>query len=314
MWQASKNSDQRVTLLMGVHEGAAHLPAQLRSIAAQHHKNWNLICSDDGSTDTSGSLLTKFARDHPGQVQTKNGPQQGFSANYMHMIQHLPSNIGLVGFADQDDIWTPEKISRAVDALGGCAGAPALYCGRRWDWVPKTGKTRATRTPDHPCSFRNALIENVAFGNTILLNPAAAQLARAAARRTGRVFAHDWWLYLLITGTGGQVFFDDGPPWLLYRQHAQNVLGAGWGIRSQMRRKRAVLRGVFADRVTLNVKAMEDVRDLLTPDARATLAAFDTARSQPLVPRLTGLRQVAPYRQTRMSTYGFWGAASLGRV
>lgn len=314
MWQSGQNSDHRVTLLMGVFDGAAHLPAQLRSISSQRHQNWTLTCSDDGSTDLSVPLLTRFAQGHPGQVQLTTGPQQGFSANYMNMVRKLPPSCGFVGFADQDDIWTPEKISRAVHALRRFGGSPALYCGRRWDWMPGSGKTRATKTPDYPCSFRNALIENVAFGNTILLNPAAAQLARAAAQRTAQVFAHDWWLYLLITGAGGQVVFDDGPPVLLYRQHLQNAVGAGRGILSQLRRKRAVLRGVFADHITHNLRAMEHVDDLLTPDARATLATFGAARTQTFFPRLAGLSQVAPYRQTRIATLGFWGAASLGRV
>lgn len=314
MPQSHQYADRPVTLLMGVYNGAVHLPAQLHSIAAQKHQKWHLTCSDDLSTDASLGILAQFAQDHPGQVDLVKGPQQGFAANYFQMIRNLPADIGVVGFADQDDIWTPDKVSRGLEALRQQGTAPTLYCGRRWDWFPESDLKIATKPPAHPCSFRNALIENIAFGNTILLNLAAAQLARTAAQRTRRSYAHDWWLYLLITGAGGKVVFDPGPPSLLYRQHRQNAVGAGRGIAAQIRRKRAVLQGSFADHINENLHALFQVRDLLTPTNRKTLDQFATARGQSLLPRLAGLRRAAPYRQSRIASLGFWGAASLGRI
>lgn len=314
MPQPRQYAEHQVTLLMGVRNGAAHLPAQLHSIAAQHHKSWHLTCSDDLSADASLEILAQFAQDHPGRVDLVKGPQQGFAANYLQLIRNLPPDMGFVGFADQDDIWTPDKISRGLVALRHQGMTPTLYCSRRWDWFPQRQTKVATKAPEHPCGFRNALIENVAFGNTILLNPAAAGLARTAAQRTRTVYAHDWWLYLLITGAGGKVVFDPGPPSLLYRQHRQNAIGSGRGFSARIRRKRAVLQGAFAEHINDNLHALAQVRDLLTPTNRKTLDHFSIAREQSLLPRLAGLRRVAPYRQSRMGSLGFWGAASLGRI
>jgi hypothetical protein len=168
----------------------------------------------------------------------------------------------------------------------------------------------ATRPP----GFRNALIENIATGNSILLNPPAARLARGAAQRTGSVFAHDWWLYLLITGAGGNVAFDPGAPSLLYRQHEGNVIGGGQTASAQIGRKIKVLQGAFSDRIKGNLAAMEAVRDLLTPENQSVLDAFAQARNAPLPTRLTALRKIGPYRQTTLGNIGFWGAASLGRI
>ena len=304
----------RVTILMGVRNGAAFLPAQLASIAGQTHRNWRLICSDDGSTDDSRAILADFARAHPGQVTLRHGPLAGFSANYMGLIRGLAAAPGYVSFADQDDVWMPDKLSRALDLLGAGADRPALYCGRHQLWYPGLRAGRATPRRRHPCTLENALAENVASGNTVMLNPAAARLARRAAQMTGDVFAHDWWLYLLIAAAQGQVIFDNGPPKVLYRQHGANAIGAGRSLQSQFRRKIGVLRGEFGARVTGNLAALEAVADLLPAESRAQIARYAAARQLDGLSRVLALRRVGPYRQSWQGTLGFWGAASLGRV
>ncbi len=310
----SNLTDQKVTLLMGVRNGAAHLPEQLKSIAAQSHKNWEMLCSDDGSDDDSRDIIQRFADSTPNQVRVLNGPKRGFSANFIQMIARLPAGVGYVGFADQDDIWEPDKIARAVAHLGGQTQEPALYSVRCWYWYPNMDRRVASHLPTRPSSFRNALIENIATGNTIMLNPAAARLARSAAQRSPAVFAHDWWLYLLITGAGGKVCFDSGAPGLLYRQHEGNAIGGGQTATAQVQRKMKVLQGAFADRIKSNLHALDAVRDLLTPENQQTLDAFAQARTATILPRLNALRRIGPYRQTTMGNLGFWGAACLGRI
>lgn len=307
--------DDPITILMGVYNGAGMLAAQLQSFADQSDRDWRLVASDDGSTDGSDALIAEFAGGIAQPVEQIRGPGRGFSANYMAMIAGLEPGCGPVAFADQDDIWLPDKLARARTALAGCDPArPALYCARRWLWQEEGDRRVATPPSTRAPSFRNALIENIAPGNTVVLNAAAARLARMAAPRTGAVFAHDWWLYLLISGAGGQVVADDGPPCLLYRQHEGNLIGGGAGLAAQAGRKRAVLRGAFAERLAGNLAAMRSIEDLLTPENARIARDFDAARRAALPARLAGLMRVAPYRQRRLGSFGFWGAALLGRV
>ncbi|KIN65797.1 Glycosyl transferase, group 2 family protein [Sulfitobacter noctilucae] len=303
-----------VTILMGVYNGARHLPAQLGSIAGQSVPDWHLVCSDDGSADESLKMLEVFAREHPGKVSILKGPQKGFSANYMALIAGLNPDCGYVCFADQDDIWLNDKLARSLDALSSHSVKPALSCGRHLYWYPERGQLTPSPRLTRPFSLRNALIENVASGNTVMLNPAAAALANKAAQRTGNVFAHDWWLYLLVTGTGGTVIFDNDPPTILYRQHGDNNIGAGRSAKTQILRKFGVLRGLFSGRIDANIAALAAIEDLLTPEARGICREFNTARQRKGISRLTKLRRIRPYRQKRAATLGFWGAATLGRI
>lgn len=306
-------SQDKITILMGVYNGADHLPAQLQSIAAQTHPNWHLHCSDDGSTDATAAVLDRFAKDHPGKVTVVRGPQDGFAANFMSLIRNLPDRPGHVSFADQDDIWEPEKLSRALKMLHG-RDDPTLYAARYTVWFPGRDAHQPSPRLSRPASFRNALVENIATGNTIVLNPAAAALAHQAAQQKGAVYAQDWWLYLLITGAGGRVVFDDGPPVLLYRQHDRNVIGGGLAPHQKLRRKLRALDGAYGARLHSNLDAMTRIRAHLTPENAALVDQFAEARTASLPRRLHLLRSIAPYRQSTLGNLAFWGAASLGRI
>lgn len=304
-----------VTILMGVLNGAKWLQPQLDSISEQDHEDWVLRFSDDGSTDLSSQIVRGFSDRFPTRIHCGHGPRTGFGDNYMRLIRNLPEKAGYTAFADQDDVWSREKLGRAVAALSGFEETPTLYCGQRWLWYPKADRRIKSSRPNRDFEFRNALIENVAAGNTVMLNPAATRLARQASRMiTQPVFAHDWWLYQLITGAGGKVVYDSGPPCILYRQHSANAIGAGHGMSAQIKRKTGVLKGNFAMRVQQNLAVLGQIRSLLTEEARHDLRRFELARTAALQQRLLLLNEVRPYRQTPVGTLGFWGAASLGQI
>ena len=301
-----------IQILMGVCDGATHLPAQLQSIADQTCLGWTLVASDDSAGPESRAVLDRFAAGTDHDIQVLAGPRQGFAANYLHLLAQ--AGPGPLAFADQDDVWQPDKLARAVTALVALpAGTPALYCARVQPWDGVRALPAMPPLP-RPPGFANALIENVATGNTVVLNAAAAALARELAPRVPAPFAHDWWLYQLVSGVGGTVIHDDGPPVVLYRQHADNAIGAGRGPAAQVARKRAVLGGALAQRLTLNAAALGGARDRLTPANAALFDAFEAARARRGVARLRSLARLGLYRQRPAATAGFFGAAALGLV
>lgn len=145
-----------VTILLASFQGAAFLGQQLRSIADQTHRNWSLILSDDGSTDGTQDIAARFAASRPaGQVRVIDGPSAGATQNFLHLLQTAPE--GAIAFCDQDDVWFPDKLARAVDALRPHDG-PAHYAARTVicdeTLKPLTGSRHFRR----PFGFRNALI------------------------------------------------------------------------------------------------------------------------------------------------------------
>jgi len=298
-------------ILLATYNGGNVVQAQLDSLVAQSEVNWHLRISDDGSTDDTKTILQRFADSHPGQVTLNNGPQTGFVANFLSLLTGSDIAAPWVAFCDQDDVWLPHKLERATAWLATQdPETPALYCGRNWVCDADLTKLHLSPLFDRPPRFANALVENIATGNTVVLNRAARDLAVKCAPHAEQVFAHDWWIYQLVTGAGGQVFFDPEPG-VLYRQHDANQVGHG----RQLRHVPQVLAGHFADRVGRNIAALDPVAHVLTPHNQQILRTFTAARSAPgPLRRMLALRRSGAYRQSARGQLGLTVAMGLGRV
>ena len=196
------------------------------------------------------------------------------------------------------------------------ADIPALYCSRTWITDAHLGNRRLSALFTKPPGFANALVQNIAAGNTILLNRAAAGLARAAAPGAVGIAdlpAHDWWLYQLVTGVGGTVVRDPAPT-LLYRQHDANQIGANDGWRARMSRIGMLLGGRFSDWNAANITALETLGTHLTPKNRDALARFAALRQRALPGRVWGFARSGLYRQTALGQAALWLAVLLRRI
>ncbi|MCX7888385.1 MAG: glycosyltransferase [Rhodobacteraceae bacterium] len=307
----------RVDILLAAHEGARFLPAQLDSILAQDHRAWSLTVSDDGSRDDTAALVEAFAhRAGAGRVRLVRGPGRGATANFLSLLAGWDGGADFVALADQDDVWFPAKLGAAIRALGPCGGL-ALYGARTVVTDALLRPYALSPCPHRPLGFRNALVQNVAGGNTMVLPAAAAGLAAAAARRlrTAGVepAAHDWWLYQLVSGAGGAVLHDPVPR-LLYRQHGANLVGANAGWRARMVRARGLVAGRFAAWNRQNRLALAALRDLLSAEARAALDGFCALADLSGWPALRALDRAGLYRQTHAGDLSLRLAAWLGRV
>lgn len=315
-----KRSDAgRACILLAVRNGMAFLPAQLESFAQQDHPDWELIASDDGSTDETPRLLRDFAtamqaKGHP--VTLVDGPCRGGTVNFLTLLAQAP-DVPWVALSDQDDVWLPDRVSRGIAALQALGDdGPALYCSATIVVDEDLGRPRPSRRVPRPLGFRNALLQNIAAGNTILLNRAAARLVREAAREAADVVdlaAHDWWLYQLLTGAGGTVIYDPTPT-LYYRQHGRNQIGANTGTKAGITRFTLVLQGRFQSWNTANIDALRVAADRLTDENRAVVEEFATLRAAPVLARLKRFARLRLYRQSRVGQSVVWLAVLLGRI
>lgn len=260
-----------VQIVMATHNGARYLREQLESFSAQDHKDWSLLISDDGSTDATREIVAEFAARVPQKVRLVDGPCKGPTANFLFLLNHPDLGDFPTALSDQDDIWMPDRLSRFVASLEEQAGdeVPFLYCGAT-QVINEGGQAlylsdTRPRTP----SFWNALVESIAGGNTMGIDRTALRLVRRIGADLVAPF-HDWWLYLLITGTGGRVVYDQRPL-LMYRQHEGNVRGSNKGWRSRVVRLREFVGGEYRRWVRLNLAALKHIDAELTPETRAAI-------------------------------------------
>jgi hypothetical protein len=298
-------SDANVAILLSTRNGASFLGEQLDSLLAQSHGEWEIFWRDDGSQDATQSLMHAFA-DGVGHGRVvdmnDNFGHLGITASFLGLLRRAPRD-RIIAFADQDDVWLPEKLARGVAALARMPSAtPGLYCARQRLVGENLAPVKDSPLLSGPLGFPQAMTQNVATGCTVMLNPKAARLLCDA--REPPETLHDWWSYLLVSAAGGMVTMDDTPT-VLYRQHAHNAVGVPL---SNPKRAWAALRrgpGAFMRTFRAHMRALEDQQELLSPAARESLGLISRGLHDGFSRRLRALAHPALKRQNWAETQLF---------
>ena len=306
---APRSPEPRVAILLATYNGAPWLREQLDSLLRQTHDNWVLYWRDDGSGDGTVAILQDFGH-RAGQgrcVQVGQPPGRlGATGNFLTLLRAVCDTLAehdVVAFADQDDIWLPQKLQRGVAALRRAPrDEPVLYCARQILVDASLQRLGISGPLCRPTGFPAALTQNVATGCTVMLNLPAARLVAASNPSTGTL--HDWWAYLMVTAAGGRLLQDEEAV-VLYRQHAGNLVGAPASMVT--RAIAALQRGpaLFMTVLREHIAALLAQPELITDRARAELALLDRALRGGPWGRLAVLRMPGLHRQTWAETLLF---------
>lgn len=302
-----------VSILLCCADGELFLGEQLESIALQTDPDWRLVVSDDSRKDATGHILKAFGKKHDGKVEIREGPRRGFVANFLSLACDASICSDYFAYCDQDDIWESDKIARSLRCLSIVPRElPALYCSSTSliDQMGNViGQSRVNRKPP---GFSNALVQNLASGNTMVFNMAARRLLVLAGPHAQVPF-HDWWLYILVSGAGGRVFYDPYPT-VRYRQHGNNLFGSHCGLKAKAHRLRLLFQSKLKSWSDLNLSALQDVASVLTEENRLVLEHFAGARDGPLIRRVIRLKASKVYRQTRLESAALIVAAVMNKI
>ncbi|MBV6304450.1 glycosyltransferase family 2 protein [Candidimonas humi] len=304
----------QVAILLGTYNGEKYLPEQLDSYASQSYGNWKAWASDDSSSDATPKLLNDYQRKWGEEkLAIINGPARGCTRNFLSLATNPAIVADYYAFSDQDDIWEPDKLQRALDWLQTQPqDIPALYCSRTMFVDEANHDIGVSQLYTRPPAFANALVQNIASGNTMVFNHAARQLL-CASGADADVYIHDWWLYLLVTACGGPVHYDPHPT-LRYRQHDINLIGMNTGWKARLARIRMLFAGRLAEWDEQHVRALQKLDSHLIATTKQTLRLFAMARHRRLLPRLVGFKRAGIYRQTRLGNVGLLIAAAFGKL
>jgi glycosyltransferase involved in cell wall biosynthesis len=304
----------KVAVLMCTMQAQHFLAEQLNSIATQTHPAWAIWASDDGSDDYTHAIL-EYYQSHWGEdrISIHAGPAEGSTANFLSLTCRADIEADYFAYADQDDIWEADKLERAVAWLQTIPeDVPALYGSRTLLVDARNQHIGYSPLFEQPPSFRNALVQSIAGGNTMVFNRAARELLRAAGENVEAV-THDWWAYMLVSSCGGKVHYDVYPT-VRYRQHASNQFGSNISPMAQFKRARLLVQGRFRGWVDANINALQRVRHLMTPENQQVLDDFMRARRRWVGARLLGLKRTGIHRQTKLGNLGITLAALINRL
>ena len=307
-------SATKVAILLSTYNGAPFLAEQLDSLIAQTHLNWTIYASDDGSSDETLDILAAYQKRLGEQsLVIVAGPRKGFSANFLSLLKRPEVEADYFAYCDQDDLWEADKLERALNwCLTVAPDTPSLYCTRTQLIDSSGAPIGLSPLFSAPPSFRNALVQSLAGGNTMLFNQATRRLL-TKTDENDRIISHDWWTYLVVSGCDGAIHYDATPS-IGYRQHGSNLIGSNTGVSERLTRIRKMLTGTFKDWNDANLHALTPLQQDLSPQSRKTLELFVQARNSPMLKRLSLILRAGLYRQTLLGNLGLTAAAILQRL
>ena len=95
-----------ISVLMPVHNGELTLAEAIQSILAQTFRDFELIAVDDGSTDSSPTILRKFAA-RDGRIRVISRPNTGIAGALNDAIELATGEF--VARMDADDVSMPNR-------------------------------------------------------------------------------------------------------------------------------------------------------------------------------------------------------------
>ena len=303
-----------VAVLLASYKGEKYLAAQIESILAQEGVDVFLLVSDDVSAQGCiNYLATKGFREN---ISVIEGPQKGVNANFAHLVNSVKSTgDDFFAFSDQDDVWERDKLRAAQNKLLKLKdkNAPLIYMGRTMVCDEVLNPLFLAKGITSAMSFQNALLESIAGGNTIVFNKLTLELLK----KVRFPVHHDWLSYMVVTACGGEVLFDD-QPYVLYRQHGGNVIGANKGLAQKFYRLKKLLSNEFRGWAENNIKALQPLVNDMTSDNRKIYDGFIRLHEMRgwhrCFSRLSLFQELGLYRQRKLEHLGFMLAAFLGKI
>jgi len=232
-----------VILITSTYNGAKYLPALLRSILAQTYPSLTLYVRDDGSTDSTVQILRQFQQQFTGgkRLLLVNDLDNDWTNKGSHQsYRYLLSSLGKADyylFCDQDDVWEPAKVERAVSHMERYpAKIPVLYvhnyyvCDSRLH-VEHTLPDRPSVSPNEMRRINLAkVIMTGTWGGVGMaqgFNRTLYRLAFCSGEITPSV-AVDCWISWVVAGMNGALVYDK-MPLAYYRRHEGTFSSGGAG-------------------------------------------------------------------------------------
>jgi len=217
-------------ILLSTFNGSAFLPQLLASLRRQSHESWLLYWRDDGSADGTPHIVrSQVPRDR--LVELHSIDRLGPGASFLSILRASAGKHASYHFADQDDVWLPNKLKLAHESVVRIDQPVLFHC--RQELIDDQGNPFGLSSIAGSPSFENAVVENIVVGCSAAFNDAAARLG--AAGRPTQVRMHDWWMYLIVSAFGRMAY--SSTPTIQYRQHSGNVVGSNSGGISGIRAK-----------------------------------------------------------------------------
>jgi glycosyltransferase involved in cell wall biosynthesis len=211
-----------VSVIMAVYNEERFLAEAVESVLAQSFGDFELIISDDGSTDATPALARSFAERDPARVRVlraEHNQGKPFALNRALNVRRGE----LIAWLDGDDVMLPHKLERQVQALdqdpgaAGCSHDAEIFDADSGRVIGRFSRV-ANGLP-----LRSGGIE-MWFDPTYKMLPSATMVRSALCPARGfderLTFTNDWLFDIEVFRQGRCIALDD--VLVRYRRHSDN--------------------------------------------------------------------------------------------
>ncbi|MDR0384805.1 MAG: glycosyltransferase family 2 protein [Prevotellaceae bacterium] len=265
-----------ISVVLGTYNGEKYLREQIDSILCQTYTNIELIIGDDCSTDGTQSILKEFADKNENVHLYFNVTNLGLIRNFENAAKHARGEY--IAFADQDDIWLPEKIQRLIDNIGDNM---LIYSDSAY--IDADGRPMGKKISDYRnlISGKNLYALDSESGIWVAAHSMMfrRELLELALPFSSYV-SHDGWMAYIAMLKSTILFFPE--TLVLYRQHGGNVVG-GLGCHKMMKKnKTASAKSELKQKSVERIDALlSRVTDNTEPEFRKFLISMRTYTDRP---------------------------------
>lgn len=227
----------KVAVLLAAYNGMQWIDEQIETIFNQQGVEITVFISVDLSTDGTYEWAEQLTENHTNVVLLPYGERFGGAGpNFFRLVKDVDfSGFDAVSFADQDDIWSLDKLSKAYQLIstGKCdvysSNVTAFWADGRECLIKKS---QPQKKLDH-------FFEAAGPGCTYVFSQVAMQAFKAflisASDDLKQVSLHDWLAYAFCREQGYKWFIDEWPS-MRYRQHENNQVGTNNNLTAYKKR------------------------------------------------------------------------------
>lgn len=212
---------KKVVVLLSTYNGADYLKEQLDSLINQSYKNIEIIVRDDGSKDGTPEILREY--ENKNLIRVMYGENVGLNKSIFTLIKEA-GEADYYSLAEQDDVWLPQKLERAVEHLEKEDNDLIQIYTSGYDYYDSNMKFigKGPRLAYPRSLVRTLVVTHIYLGFTMVLNATTKRFIDESKVVDMKLSCyHDYWLTLMGLSLGNIVY--DSAVTTKYRRHESNI-------------------------------------------------------------------------------------------
>lgn len=283
----------RVAVIISTYNGEKYLQEQIDSILSQSSVDVEIFIRDDGSTDSTKTLLSEYVANYV-NIHVDFGSNIGYPKSFFLEL-FKAGEFDYYSFSDQDDYWDHQKLYKACMMLSNFSlNKSGVYysnlevCNK--DLIP----IKVTKFEERKKTLESVTTRRSIAGCTMVINRELYTIIVKNQDPNVVVGSHDNYIISLCYAIGGQVICDK-TPYIKHRQHSSNTSGATNSVIKRIRKELKEIKNTTLNESLLARSLLDNYSDEFSEETIRVLEQISNLRC-------SGIQRLKAFFSPRFTT------------